>query len=490
MRIINYILFFGLSLFFSEVTGYSQWSKGFPTDSTFFPLSVWLQSPSNGKEFTDIGINTFVGLWEGPTEDQLTSLQSQGIYVVADQNTVGLTSTHNGIIKSWMHQDEPDNAQSDGSGGYGPCIAPSVLVALYNGWKVKDPNRPVMLNFGQGVSFLGWYGRGYLTNIGGKDYSVAGGHYSDYYTEASAGADIVTYDIYPVTSTDAEVKGKLEYVAQGVKNLVQWTGGNKRVWNCIETCHINNSSTRPTADQIRSEVWMSIIAGSKGIIYFCHEWQPSFREDGFFRYPEIVTAISGINSQIKSLAPVLNKKSVSSGVQVISSNTSVPIDFMVKQYKGDSYIFAAAMRNTAVTGTFTVTGASANTVEVLGENRNITMSNGSFHDNFAGYGVHIYHISSLTLSTPTLTVSPAFTSINPNPFNSTTNISFYLPSQAFVSVKIFDSKGRELTMLVSETMSVGNHSRQWDASIFPSGVYYCRILAGNSHQTKKLILMR
>jgi hypothetical protein len=47
------------------------YENGFPTDPGFFPIGVWLQSPANAPEYKAIGINTFVGLWEGPTELQL-----------------------------------------------------------------------------------------------------------------------------------------------------------------------------------------------------------------------------------------------------------------------------------------------------------------------------------------------------------------------------------------------------------------------------------
>jgi len=318
--------------------------------------------------------------------------KKHGIYLIAYQNSTGIKSNSNKCIKSWMHQDEPDNAQPI-TQGWGPCVAPGALAELYKTWKSNDATRPIFLNFGQGVSFIGWYGRGDLRNIGGRDYSSAGGHYPDYYAAASEYADIIAFDIYPVTSKDAEVKGKLEYVSNGVKNLIKWTGGKKIVWNCIETTHIDNPNTRPNAEQIKSEVWMSIISGSMGIIYFCHEFAPAFREDGFFKYPEIVEAIGKLNAGIYSLAPVLNSPVVLNKVKVTSDNAKVPIDFMVKEHSENTYIFAAAMRNVDVTGTFTVGRVNgAGRVEVVDENRQISMSSGSFRDNFKGYGVHIYRI--------------------------------------------------------------------------------------------------
>ena len=46
------------------------------TDGGFFPVSVWLQSPRNAA-YKQIGINLFVGLWSGPTAEQLRALAAQ-----------------------------------------------------------------------------------------------------------------------------------------------------------------------------------------------------------------------------------------------------------------------------------------------------------------------------------------------------------------------------------------------------------------------------
>ena len=418
---------------------YSQWENSLPTGSDFFPIAVWLQSPHNAGTFKNMGINTYIGLWEGPTEAQLSALQGQGIHVVAAQNTVGLTSVNNGILKSWMHQDEPDNAQPNGSGGYTYCVAPDVLVGLYNNWKLNDQTRPVMLNLGKGVSDIGWYGRWYLDNVGGKDYSVASGNYGLYYTEASKAADILSYDIYPVTDPDESVSGKLEFVAAGVKNLINWSGGEKPVWNCIETAHIN-SQILPTVSQIRSEVWMSIIAGSRGIIYFVHEWVPSFSEPGILRYPEIVSGVTAINAQIKSLAPVLNSPSITNIVQVNSSNPDVPIDFMVKNYNNETYLFTAAMRNTAVTATFTITNGISGNVEEISENRQIIPGNNQFQDNFSGYGIHIYKF----ISGPVPNQAPVISSLS--------DITKYQGEKIEFDVTVTDINNQDTLTLRSEGM--------------------------------------
>ena len=54
-----------------EASPYAQWQNGPPTDPAFFPLGVWVQDPRNAEPYQEIGVNTYVGLWQGPTEDQL-----------------------------------------------------------------------------------------------------------------------------------------------------------------------------------------------------------------------------------------------------------------------------------------------------------------------------------------------------------------------------------------------------------------------------------
>jgi hypothetical protein len=78
----------------------------------------------------------------------------------------------------------------------------------------------------------------------------------------------------------------------------------------------------------------------------------------------------------------------------------------------------------------------------------------------------------------------------PNPFNPSTTISFSLPSRSFVSLKIFDALGREIANIVSEELSSGNYSRQWNATGLPSGVYFYRMQAGSYTETKKIILLK
>jgi hypothetical protein len=78
----------------------------------------------------------------------------------------------------------------------------------------------------------------------------------------------------------------------------------------------------------------------------------------------------------------------------------------------------------------------------------------------------------------------------PNPFNPTTIIRFDLPKPCFVSLKIYDSIGRTLEILTNENRAAGRYSIEWKPENQPSGIYLCRLQAGDFVQTRKLIYQR
>jgi hypothetical protein len=359
---------------------YAQWENGPPQTEDFFPIAVCLQNPSKAQRYKQAGINTYVGLWRGPTEEQLAELKKASMKVICHQNKTALKHLDDTTIIGWMHGDEPDNAQSLGRGkGYGPPILPKKIIDDYYKIRNADPSRPVLLNLGQGVAWDGWHGRGVRTN-----------HPEDY-PEYVKGCDIASFDIYPAVHSKPEVAGNIWFVAKGVERLKKWTGGKKVVWNCIECTRISNPEKKATPHQVKCEVWMSIIHGSMGLIYFVHEWQPRFNESALLSDPEMLSAVTATNRQIKELAPVLNSPTIENAAGVSSSNQAVPVAMMVKKYDGKMYLFAAGMRGNKTTATFTLRNAEAvKTVEVIGENRTIPVKDGIFKDDFDAWDVNFY----------------------------------------------------------------------------------------------------
>ncbi|HMS65017.1 MAG TPA: T9SS type A sorting domain-containing protein, partial [Ignavibacteria bacterium] len=78
----------------------------------------------------------------------------------------------------------------------------------------------------------------------------------------------------------------------------------------------------------------------------------------------------------------------------------------------------------------------------------------------------------------------------PNPFNPITTITYYLPKQSFVKVKVNDELGREVRVLVNETKDPGSYSAEFNSENLSSGIYFYTIEADNFSQTKKMILMK
>ncbi|MGB2867452.1 MAG: alpha-amylase family glycosyl hydrolase, partial [Bacteroidota bacterium] len=85
----------------------------------------------------------------------------------------------------------------------------------------------------------------------------------------------------------------------------------------------------------------------------------------------------------------------------------------------------------------------------------------------------------------------------PNPFNPATTIRFQLPAAAFVSLKVYDMLGREVSTLVNGERPAGDYSVQWNGSGFSSGIYVMRMYvqqAGGAQTSfvasKKIILLK
>jgi hypothetical protein len=362
-------------------TPYAGWPHGPSTDPGYFPIAVWLQDPENARRYREIGVNVYVGLYRGPTERQLATLHEAGMQVICYQNQIGLAHHDDPTIIGWMHGDEPDNAQSRGRGqGYGPPILPEKIIADYEAIKRRDPSRPVLLNLGQGVAWDGWHGRGVRTN-----------HPEDY-AEYVRGCDIASFDIYPVCHRSPEIAGKLWYVPFGVERLRGWAAPSQVVWDCIETTRIS-SDRKATPRQVRSEVWMSIIHGSMGIIYFAHEFSPRFTEDALLDDEEMRLGVAAINREIRDLAPVLNSPTVEGRCTASSSNPAVPVAVMLKEWGGALYLFAAAMRDGSARATFSLTGmAGPAEASAYGEQRTLPLRGGTVEDDFGPYDVRIYRI--------------------------------------------------------------------------------------------------
>ncbi len=387
---------------------YADWKFGPARSADYFPIAVWLQDPKLAGRYRRAGFNLYVGLWKGPTAAQLETLRRFRMPVICAQNRFGLRRRNDAVIVGWMHGDEPDNAQrfdrywkSDPERirqgwpeiyrrlhldrapyrGYGPPVPPQWIVDEYRRFRRNDPDRPVLLNLGQGVAWEKYRGRGERT-----------GHLEDY-PKYVRGCDIVSFDIYPAAHPDIRVRNALWFVARGIDRLRRWTRDRKIVWNALECTTIGVPGAKPSPAQVRAEVWMSIIHGSRGIIYFVHQFKPKFNAHALLDDSVMLGAVTRINRRIQRLAPVLNRPTLAGRVRVVASNPASPVHILVKERGGALYIFAVAMGAESSRAEFHVTAVSGQRkVAVLGEDRSILLDHGIFRDVFPGNGVHLYRL--------------------------------------------------------------------------------------------------
>jgi hypothetical protein len=78
----------------------------------------------------------------------------------------------------------------------------------------------------------------------------------------------------------------------------------------------------------------------------------------------------------------------------------------------------------------------------------------------------------------------------PNPFNAMITIRYALSERTDVTIRIYNILGRRVTTICDGIKKAGEHSVTWNASDFPSGVYFARLEAGEDYNSVKIVLLR
>lgn len=377
---------------------YKQWPQGPSSDPNYFPIGVWLQSPSDASTYLQAGVNVYIGLWQGPTETQLNSLAAAGMQTICTPNDIAMEyrnfTLNNGrpLIIGYLQIDEPDNCRWNPLGYYDPPISTTVVQDEYQTLKSIDPNRPVFLNLGQGIG----HDSGTWTGQGG--YIVPDRDYPEYIL----GSDIISFDIYPMDCSRTQTCGDAWRVALGIDRLHAYAPAGHIVWNFVETSDICANGMQATLEEIRAEVWMSIIHGSKGITYFIHgKTSVSDFDPRAILRPENAERLAGftqINNQVHSLAAVIHSTTRNDLVRIETIEGDNPVDFAAKVDQNATYILAVGMREGQAVKQFQLRSVPDLPVEVLGEGRTLSLTNGSFTDTFSGYQAHLYKLNAVCIS--------------------------------------------------------------------------------------------
>jgi hypothetical protein len=176
------------------------------------------------------------------------------------------------------------------------------------------------------------------------------------------------------------------------------------------------------------------------------------------------------------------------------SDAGTPFSYFVKMIQTGSNLFAA----TGVS-VFLSTNDGKNWTEVDSGFTDSTIVTLTASDSFLFVGTEnsgVWHrpLSEMITSVEHMTIElPHQFSLHqnyPNPFNPSTTISYQIPKQSHVTLRVFDVLGREVATLLNSVEQPGYKSVNFHANNLVSGVYYYRLQAGSYLETKKLLLLR
>ncbi|MBS1494632.1 MAG: T9SS type A sorting domain-containing protein [Bacteroidetes bacterium] len=128
----------------------------------------------------------------------------------------------------------------------------------------------------------------------------------------------------------------------------------------------------------------------------------------------------------------------------------------------------------------------------LAKNNDLIVTGIDFNPPFWEKGATIRYSQPVNI-TPSGNNLPDKFSLNqnyPNPFNPSTTIIFQIPKNNFVSLKVFDINGKEVSQLVNENLNAGEYKINFNGAALPSGVYYYKLTGENFSETKKMILIK
>lgn len=341
----------------------------------FFPLGVYLQSAQRAEQWSKIGINLISQANGYLTLDDIKRIEALGMVVGGNAADLVPLDASGATLPFFVTADEPDNAQLQADGTYGPCVTPVALREESESLRKLSGGRPILRNFGRGIVEPDWVGRGKCA--GSRD---------DYYPDAIASVDIVSFDFYPVMGND-----RLEKVADGARQLrsyIQKAGGKQAQWGIIEVSAVKGGAA-PTPSQIRSMAWMHIINGARGLIFF--PWQVGekgerIREDAVFLNPDAVEGLKALTTEISGLSSAIKSpEDVSFAVKSAEKYSA-----MARLYKGDAYVFVVNESAKGAKIEVELPDFPAASVDIVGTGSSAYRDGSKFTDDLNAYDARIY----------------------------------------------------------------------------------------------------
>jgi hypothetical protein len=362
---------------------YAEFSKAAQsgwTSPSFFPIAVFFGKPEHAAALKAAGINTYMGAEHDGSA--ISTITRTGMSVIAQDEWTRAEIGNDPRVVGWHVSDECDM-------GEGGCDGSTENARL-----AQQKQQASALRLGDGRFLQSNIGNGVLGTFWAPTTMP----------QFVSTVDVTSVDKYAYTSPPVDdVIRQSSYWPTGANpassraygwlqdRMATFSHSATPNWVFVETAkpYLTESGARTIRpDQIEGAVWNAIIHGAAGIAYFQHNNNGTCGTYSILQCGSALTAkITAIDAQVQSLAPVINTPSY-------RWDFGPGLDTSLKVSGGDAYIFAMA-DGTAGKRTFTLPKGLTGTIRVVGENRTITPSNGSFTDSFAAeYTHHIYRIAS------------------------------------------------------------------------------------------------
>ncbi|TFV84072.1 DUF4082 domain-containing protein [Microbacterium sp. dk485] len=362
---------------------YAQWDKAEAagwTDPSFFPISVFFGKPSQTARLAAMGINTFMGAEHDGS--RVSAITRHGVSLIAqDEWTSAEVGSDPGVV-GWHVSDECEM-------GLGGCASTGeegsleIQKRFVADLRAKDDGRFLQANFGNGVLGTYWSPETMDDHLALMDvtsvdkYAYTSPHVQDLFRGSPFWPD----------GRDPASSGAYGWQQDRMEGYMSPVASQPN-WVFVETAKpylIEAGATTITVEQIRGAVWNAIIHGAAGIAYFQHN------NNGCGNYSlidcgaQLQEGVGAVNQQVADLAPVINTPSY-------SWTFGEGLETALKAHDGSAYIMAMTDGGTGER-TFTLPGGLTGPIEVVGEDRTLTATDGVFSDGFAAENtVHIYRV--------------------------------------------------------------------------------------------------
>ncbi|MEM6990317.1 MAG: hypothetical protein AAF721_07465 [Myxococcota bacterium] len=353
----------------------------------FFPIGVFGQPAENFETWVDRGCNT---MFEVPQEHDAGAwdqeAQRLGLRVIRPPLGGGGADIGRTDLLAWSLPDEPDIDANQSTCG-GNCI--ELCEFLASEYAAIDPERPVFVNLA-GPNVLLESACDFCNGPGDEPGTASCfPDNAQCYPRILETADWISQDIYPVTGwlPNEALREDVTVPGQTLDKLASWT--DKPLMAIIELSDqrlgFAGTGTRaPSAAEVRAEIWNAIIHGARGIFYFPQAFDP-FEWDA--APSEVIAELEVQHQTITALSDVLQREIDPDGFGV---DVPWPLEASWRQSGDEIYVFMLNTSPQVLDGAPIAFDTAAADTKVYDEDRDLSIADGAFNDDFPPFGVHIY----------------------------------------------------------------------------------------------------